>query len=747
MGAVEEEILRLEGSVENLIFENRETGYTVFELSGGGELFVVCGTVGEIHVGETVSCTGRFETHGTYGKQFRALTCESDMPQDEQGIFAYLSSGSLPYIGFATAKQIMKKFGAQALEVIANEPQRLTELRGITAEKAKRIQTEFQRMFGVREIIAYLARFGISAPSAVRVFQEFGPTALEAISANPYLLAGEPLHLPFQQADKIAAELQFAEDSELRRGAVLLYALRHNANNGHTCVPRTRLLATTSAFINQPEQAMVETLTKYIAEGEIEARIFEGKHYLYLPDLYMAEEDIALRLADLTKYDAPHVPNIERNLLFLELTQGFAYAQLQREAICAALENNCFVLTGGPGTGKSTTINAIIKLLEEQHNRVLLCAPTGRAAKRLSELTGHKASTIHRTLEVDYSDGTVRFIHNAKNLLKCDAIILDEMSMVDVKLFQSLLCALKQGCRIIMVGDADQLPSVGAGNILSDIIRVAEVPKVCLTEIFRQAQESMIVANAHRIVEGKGLAKSTSTDDFFFISSQGEACQQLVCDLVARRLPSRYKLDPVRDIQVLCPTKIGYSGTQALNLSLQQVLNPPEQGKAEIKVGSNTFRVGDKVMQVRNNYDIVWHRDGGEAGTGAYNGDIGIILEINLAQRAIVVQMDDRKLVYAAENLVELEIAYAITIHKSQGSEFAAVVLPAAEVPSRLCYRNLFYTGITRARELCVVAGLQGTVNNMIQNTSQNKRFSGLSYLLQEACQDRVSINEQEDTL
>ncbi len=742
---MEEELLRLEGRVDNLIYENRETSYTVFELSGGGELFVVCGTVGEIHVGESVVCTGRFETHATYGKQFRALSCESDMPTDEQGIFAYLASGALPFIGFATAKNIMKKFGLQALEVIANEPNRLTELRGITPEKARRIQAEFHRMFGVREIIAYLARFDISAPRAVQVFQEFGPASLEAISTNPYLLSGEPLHLPFQQADKIAAELQFSEDSELRRGAVLLYSLRHNANNGHTCVPRERLLATTSSFIHQPEAAMHETLLHYIAEGEIAERIYDEKSYLYLPDLLDAEEDIALRLADLVKYDAPQTPNLDSKLLFLELTQGFQYAEQQRNAIYGALEHNCFVLTGGPGTGKSTTINAIITLFEERRDRVMLCAPTGRAAKRLSDLTARKASTIHRTLEVDYTSGVVRFIHNAKNLLRCDVIILDEMSMVDVKLFQSLLCALKHGCRIIMVGDADQLPSVGAGNILSDILRAGVVPSVCLTEIFRQAQESMIVANAHHIVGGKGIEKGSKTDDFFFLSSQGEACQQLVADLVARRLPASYQLDAIRDIQVLCPTKLGFSGTTALNSTLQQALNPPAKGKAEIQVAANTFRVGDKVMQVRNNYDIVWHRDGSEAGVGAYNGDIGIITEINLQQRAVTVQMDDRRLIYGAENLIELEMAYAITIHKSQGSEFAAVVLPVAEVPSRLCYRNLLYTGVTRARDLCIVVGQQSTVNAMIQNTSQNKRFSGLAHLLIEANQDRVTIQEIEE--
>ncbi|MFI3169574.1 MAG: ATP-dependent RecD-like DNA helicase [Faecalibacterium sp.] len=733
-----EEALRLEGSVESLIFENRETGYTVFELSGGGELFVVCGTVGEIHIGETVSCMGNFETHATYGKQFHAITCESDMPKDEHGIFSYLSSGALPYIGVATAKKIMSLFGLEALEIIANEPQKLTTIKGITTEKARRINKEFHRMFGVREIIGYLARFGISATRAVLVFQEYGAASIEAINANPYLLVGEPLNLSFQEADKIAAELQFAVDSNLRRSAVLQYSLRHNANNGHTCVPRARLLATTAKFIQLPLQTLEETLEECLREGELMMRLEGDQEYIYLPDLYRAEEDVALRLADLMKYDAPRPNGLVSEVIALELAQGFAYAENQHEAICGALEHNCFVLTGGPGTGKSTTVDAIIRLLEAQGQRVLLCAPTGRAAKRLSELTQHKVSTIHRTLEVNYNGKVLQFVHNEKNLLKCDVIILDEMSMVDVKLFQSLLSALKRGCRVIMVGDADQLPSVGAGNILGDILRAGVVPSVCLTKIFRQAQESLIVTNAHRIVEGQGFEKASQADDFFFIESRGEACQQLICDLVANRLPARYGLDAIRDIQVLCPTKMGFSGTQALNLALQQQLNPPMRGKAELQVGNNTFRVGDKVMQVRNNYEIEWYRPGSESGVGAYNGDIGIILEIHPHQRAVKVQMDDRVLVYAAENLIELEIAYAITIHKSQGSEFAAVVLPAAEVPARLCYRNLIYTGITRARNLCVVVGQRSTVNGMIQNTSQNKRFSGLAPMLIEAYQDSM---------
>lgn len=737
---MENELLRLEGTVENLIYENQDTGYTVFELSGGGELFVVCGTVGEIHIGETVACTGTFETHPTYGRQFRAQTCETDIPRDVEAIYAYLSSGALPYIRIATAKKIMEKFGADALDIIANDPQQLATIRGLSADKAERISQEFRRMFGVRELIAYLARFDISAPRAVEVFRSFGPHAADAIGKNPYLLCGEPLHITFAHADRIAAQLQLSLDSGMRMGAALLYVLRHNANNGHTCLPRKKLTATTAAFIHLPEEDLERELDLRIGEGEIRQKVFGGAEYEYLPDLCAAESDIAWRLASLMKYPAPQPKNLDRNIEFLQLSQGFAYAPLQAEAIRTALRQNCLVLTGGPGTGKTTTVNAILSLFESQGDRVALCAPTGRAAKRLSELTGHKASTIHRLLEVDYTGGVVTFIHNEKNLLKCDVVILDEMSMVDVKLFQSLLAALRPACRIIMVGDTDQLPSVGPGNILGDIIKSGVVPTVCLTQIFRQAAKSLIVENAHNIVDGKPLQKGGKTDDFFFLEAGGEVCQQLVCDLVCTRLPRSYGFDPIRDIQVLCPTKLGLSGTQALNVRLQQLLNPPQRGKAQLEAAGSVFRVGDKVMQVRNNYDIPWQRDGGEQGVGAYNGDIGFVLSVNPHDRSMTVQMDDRKLVYTSEHLSELEIAYAVTIHKSQGSEFPAVVIPAAEVPAKLCYRNLIYTGVTRARKLCILTGLRSTVNAMTGNVRQNLRYSGLCELLKTEWEDRAAV-------
>ena len=727
---MENTILHLEGVVEYLIFENEDNGYTVFSVNTGSELVEAAGVVGEVHIGETVQLEGRFETHPTYGRQFKATACTTTMPQAVQDIRAYLASGALPYIGPATAKKLVAMFGVDTLDVIAEHPEQLTAVRGITEEKANAINQEFRRQFGAREVVTWLARYDISAARAMEVYRAFGPNTLNAITENPYLLCGEPLNLRFAQVDEMAANLQLPQESRLRVWAALLYVLRHNAGNGHTCLPRARLTATTSAFIGVEADTVEAELSAAVSDSELYSCMLAGTEYIYLPDLYRAEEDIAFRLADLTKHPATPPRDLERSIDTLEKAQGFAYAPRQREAIRQALTSSVLVLTGGPGTGKTTTVNAILALFEHQADRVALCAPTGRAAKRLAELTGRKASTIHRLLEVDYSGGVVRFIHNEKNLLRCDVVILDEMSMVDVKLFQSLLSALKHGCRIIMVGDADQLPSVGPGNILGEAIRSGVVPTVCLTEIFRQAAQSRIVSNAHRIVEGQLPENGGKEDDFFFIRAGGMACQQLVCDLVASRLPASYGLDPVRDIQVLCPTKLGPSGTRQLNPRLQAMLNPPARQKPEIKNGETIFRLGDKVMQVRNNYDIPFERDGGEAGVGAFNGDIGIVVAVEPGQRTLKVQMDDRKLTYTPEHLNELEIAYAVTVHKSQGSEFPAVVMPVSEVPEKLCYRNLLYTGVTRARRLCVLPGQSATVAAMVRNVRQNLRYSGLSELL-----------------
>ncbi len=735
MESTTRQLQKLEGVVEHTIYENAETGYAVFEVDAGGQDVVVAGNVGGIDNGMHVTVYGRMVTHPSYGEQFRAESCEASLPQDESGLLSYLSSGVLPYIGPATAKKIVKLFGGDALTVIGETPQKLCAIKGITAEKAAAISREFHRLYGVREAVAWFTQFGLSAQNAVTAYRAFGPHTVEALTQNPYLLCGEPLQLKFGQVDGIAAALQFESGSRLRVAAGLLYALRHNAGNGHTCLPRAKLLASTARFLRVEPDAIEAGLQEMLQDGELCARTFADTEYIYLPDLLAAEEDIAARLGELSTFPTEAPRTLESDIRALEITQGFAYAPLQKEAIRLALSSRVMVLTGGPGTGKTTTVNAILSLYEALYDRVALCAPTGRAAKRLSELTGHNASTIHRLLEVDYTTGAVRFIHNEKNLLKYDVIILDEMSMVDVKLFQALLAAARPHCRIIMVGDADQLPSVGPGNILGEILRAGIVPTVRLTEIFRQARQSLIVQNAHRIVQGQMPQKGGAQDDFFQIEAVGLACQRLVCDLVATRLPKAYGLDPVRDIQVLCPTKVGPTGSVELNARLQALLNPPGPGKPQLggENGGKILRLGDKVMQIKNDYDITFERAGAEAGVGAYNGDLGVITAVDRDARSVTVMMDDRKYVYSADQLHELEPAYAVTVHKSQGSEFPAVIVPVADVPARLCYRNLLYTGVTRARRLCILAGSARTVEAMVRNVRQNMRYSGLRYLLAQA--------------
>lgn len=729
------QLQKLEGVVEHVIYENAESGYAVFEVNASDQDIVVAGNVGGIDNGMHVTVYGHMVNHPSYGEQFRAESCEASLPQDTAGLLSYLSSGVLPYIGPSTAKKIVKAFGAETLNIISETPQKLCEIKGITPEKAAIISNEFRRMYGVREVIAWFARYGLSAQSAVTAYRAYGPHTVEALTQNPYLLCGEPLQLKFAQVDGIAAALQFESGSRLRVAAGLLYALRHNAGNGHTCLPRAKLLESTAKFLRVEPQDIEAGLEELLQAGELRTRTFEETEYIYLPDLLSAEEDIAARLGELVTFPTEPPKTLESDIRALEIAQGFAYAPLQREAIRTALSSRVMVLTGGPGTGKTTTVNAILSLYEALYDRVALCAPTGRAAKRLSELTNHTASTIHRLLEVDYTTGMVRFIHNEKNLLKYDVIILDEMSMVDVKLFQALLAAARYHCRIIMVGDADQLPSVGPGNILGEILRVQAIPTVRLTDIFRQAQKSLIVQNAHRIVQGQMPQKGAAADDFFMIESAGLACQRLVCDLVSTRLPKAYGFDPIRDIQVLCPTKVGPTGSVELNARLQEVLNPPAPGKPQIggEKGSKILRLGDKVMQIKNDYDITFERAGAEAGVGAYNGDLGIITAIDRESRSVTVMMDDRKYVYSADQLNELEPAYAVTVHKSQGSEFPAVIVPVADVPARLCYRNLLYTGVTRARKLCVLTGSSRTIQTMVRNVRQNMRYSGLRYLLEDA--------------
>ena len=731
------ERVTVEGTVENVIFHNEENGYTVLLLTveGEEEPVTVVGCIPCAAAGEGMTVTGVWSVHPVHGSQLTAESVERRMPEREEDMIAYLSSGILKGVGPATAQRLVERFGADTLLVIEQEPERLRCIKGITAQRAKELSDAFRALTGLRQLMEFLARYDLPVYLAMPLQRTYGDGAIQALRDDPYILSRAQYGVDFSIADEIAISLGFDGDDPCRLRAALTYELEHNAANGHVFLPREKLLFATSQLLAVTPDELELALDKLIEGFGVVEKTIAGVQGCYLPRLYQAETFVAERLLSLVRTPVEVLPRAEKVIDDIEKEQGVAYAPLQRQAVCLAAQGGILLLTGGPGTGKTTTVNAILSLYEALYDRVALCAPTGRAAKRLSELTGHAASTIHRLLEVDYSSGNVRFIHNEKNLLKYDVIILDEMSMVDVKLFQALLAAARYHCRIIMVGDADQLPSVGPGNILGEILRVGVVPTVRLTDIFRQAQQSLIVQNAHRIVEGRMPQKGGAKDDFFLIESTGLACQKLVCDLVSKRLPKAYGFDPVKDIQVLCPTKVGPTGSVELNKKLQEILNPPAKGRAQIGTAESAkiLRLGDKVMQVKNDYDITFERDGAEAGVGAYNGDLGIITAVDVDARAVTVMMDDRKYTYTADQLNELEPAYAVTVHKSQGSEFPAVVLPVADVPARLCYRNLLYTGVTRARKLCVLTGTARTEQAMVENVRQNMRYSGLRYLLKDA--------------
>ncbi len=730
---MEQELETLTGTVENIVYRSEETGYTVLEFASDGILFTAVGEMEDVAEGEEVVLHGRFVTHPSFGEQLRVEAYEVSLPETAAAIRRYLASGVLPYIGKAMAGRIVDLFGEDTLEVIASQPMSLTAVKGISEEKARAISNEFKRLYGVREAINCLAKYNLSTATAVAMYRHYGPDTVDVIARDPYVLCAYPAYQDFSVADAIAQNMSFEYNSQERVRAGLQYVLRHNLQNGHACLPDDKLCAAVSSFLRVEPETVTSVLENMMEYGDLGCVETEKMRAVYLPDYLRAERNIAAHLRMLMSLSAPGEEQGDKLIDRIEQLQGIRYAPLQREAISAALRSNALVLTGGPGTGKTTAVNAMLAAFEQCGDRVALAAPTGRAAKRLSELTGRKAKTIHRLLEVDRSGGEiVRFIHNEKNLLKCDVVVIDEMSMVDDMLFESLLLALKPACKIIMVGDEDQLPSVGAGNVLGNIIASGIVPTVRLTEIFRQAAESMIVSNAHRIVTGQPPQKGGLDSDFFMLESDGEACADLVCDLVCRRLPQSYGFDPFEDIQVLCPSKIGPLGTVALNAALQQRLNPPGPGRPQIQVRDKILRVGDKVMQIKNNYDIPYTRpDGGEDGAGAFNGDMGVIESVDVRGSSVTVRSEDRRIVYTSEYLRELEPAYAVTIHKSQGSEFPAVIVPVMDVPPKLCYRNLLYTGVTRAKSLCILAGHSREVVQMVHSVRRNKRFSCLAELLQ----------------
>ena len=725
---------RLCGTVEHITFRNEQNGWTVLDLNDGQELHKVVGILPLCCVGDTVRLSGHFGVHASFGPQFEAEACEREQPAGAEAILRYLSSGSVKGIGPSTAAAIVDRFGDDALRVLEQEPERLAELRGISLRKARRIAEDYAEQFGLREVILAFSEYGVTPNEALRCWKRFGASTLDRVRQDPYVLCLPGLRIGFERADAICMAMQGDRESESRIGAGIQYVLRHNLQNGHTCLPEDKLIPAAASMLGVELPLVTQAAGRLAESGQLQALTLEGRRFLALPSVWRAESYAAERLRQMGQAAPAPLPSLDRQIDAIEQRDGIRYAARQRQAIHAALEGEILVLTGGPGTGKTTTLKAIIELLEKAGKTVVIGAPTGRAAKRAEELTGREAKTLHRLLEVQWDeDDAAVFARNEQNPLEADALVVDEVSMVDVPLCESLLRAVKPGCRLILVGDADQLPAVGAGCVLRDILRSGALPVVQLDEVFRQAMASRIVTNAHRIVRGELPELTNHADgDFFFLPCADEAATaRTVTELCARRLPARYPYTVYNGIQVLCPGRKGAVGTAELNRRLQEAINPPQADKAELKTETGTLlRAGDKVMHTRNNYDIVWTRAGGESGTGVFNGDIGTLIAIDRREDTLTVRYDDRTAVYTREDAADLELAYAVTVHKSQGSEFDAVILPLFRTMPLLCYRNLLYTAVTRARSLLILVGERKTVEAMVQNDRKTLRYSALWALL-----------------
>ncbi len=728
---MEQKLLHVEGTVENVLFKNESNGYTVLDLDAGGELITVVGEIGDIEEGEGLILEGYYDTHRRFGTQFHAEYCERKLPETVVNIEKYLSTGAVKGIGPGLAKKIVAAFGEKTLDIMENDPHRLAEIKGISHQKCEEIAAEARKLFSLRCIMSYLSQYGIKSGFAMRTYRKFGTDSLELLKLNPYLLCGDSIELEFKKADSIAHDLHIPKNSDKRIIAGLQYILRANTSLGHSCLPLDVLVTKAENALGISEKDFYSSYNAALDDDELFEYVKNEREYVYLPDYFYAESFIADRINVLKDFTSPEDFDYD-NLIDIEQEEhGIEYEELQRRAITSAVSRGLMILTGGPGTGKTTTLNAIISIFEKRGLHVLLAAPTGRAAKRMSDLTGYEAKTIHRLLEVVYDkSGKLTFAHNENNPLECDVIVIDEMSMVDVLLFEKLLRALRLGCKLIMVGDSDQLPSVGAGNLLGDMIASKVITVIKLQEIFRQARKSCIVTNAHKIVSGELPDLSRKDSDFFFFkrNTPENVCELLV-DLTKTRLPKAYNYSPVDDIQIIAPSRKGTLGTVELNKLLQEKINPQDEKRPEVKGKVFTFRLGDKVMQTRNNYDIIWKKDD-EQGTGVFNGDIGKIVNINMMTRDVVIDFDGRITAYPFDTLDQIELAYAVTVHKSQGCEFETVIMPLLGSFDKLCYRNLLYTAVTRAKKLLIIIGSEDDIARMVANNRRTRRYTCLKNML-----------------
>ena len=729
-----EELNLIEGSVEAVIYQNEENGYTVLRIGAGeqGGITVV-GCMPGVAPGESLSIRGRWMRHASYGEQFKAEIVERRMPAGEKAIFEYLASGAVRGIGAATARRMIEEFGGDALTVLEEHPEELTRIKGITRKRALTMGENFRLQMGMRRLLEFLGEHNVALQLAMPLYRRYGDRALEVVKSNPYLLVDEELGVDFAIADALAIDMGMEGEDPQRIEAGLLFELSHNLMNGHTFLPRRKLLPATGQLLGLESGALEDGLEALIEQGEVVQEEVAGETACYLSGLQEAEEYVAERMAEMARRELLPPDGLDALIDRIQAEQGIIYAPQQREAVELAAGRQVMLLTGGPGTGKTTSLRGVLALFDALGLETALAAPTGRAAKRLGDLCGVDAATIHRLLETQFDPGTGRlvFAHDESDPLRVDAVIVDETSMVDIALMRALLSALRGDCRLVLVGDPDQLPSVGPGNLFSDLIRSGSIPMVRLTEIFRQAAESAIVMNAHGVNRGELPDLRNKGGDFFFLRRKDPArAAETIVELVKERLPGNMGI-PADQIQVLSPTRKTVAGTGALNRAIQEAVNPPDREKGERRFGEFIFREGDRVMQVRNNYDLMWRdRDSLTSGMGVFNGDIGQITGVDNRNECITVDFEGRIVEYSPDMLGELEPAYAITVHKSQGSEYRAVILSVCKGTPMLLTRGVLYTAITRARELLVLVGDEEAVAQMTANNRQQRRYSGLRWRL-----------------
>ena len=722
--------IELCGTVAAVIYQNEENGYTVLKLDvDDGSQTMVVGCIPYAVPGESMIVTGSWMTHPVHGQQFKAEFAERTMPETADAIYAYLAGRAVHGIGPATASLLVSRFGADTLNVLEYEPEKLTAIKGISLSKAKTMSANFRRQAGMRRLIEFLASANIRPVIALRMYQYYGDVALQLVQDNPYILVSDAIGATFQEADALALGHGFDDQSAERVAAATLYELAYNAIRGHCFISYRNLLAATSQLSGVPDELVAQSVDTLVESGELVRERVAGCDGCYLARLHEAEAYTAERLLAMAQNEYRRMPDTEKIAAQIEAQLGLTFAEQQKETLRLACQHQVIAITGGPGTGKTTSIRAILALFDVLKLDTQLAAPTGRAAKRMSELTGRSAQTIHRLLEAGMSDDhqDIAFRRDEDDPLACDAVILDECSMVDISLMCALLRAMRPDCRLILVGDADQLPSVGPSNVFSDIIRSGVIPTVRLTEIFRQAAGSSIVAYAHAINRGEHPNLAQNSGDFFFLRrTDPQKAADTVVELCKTRLPNNMKIPP-SDIQVLTPTRKYDTGMAALNVRLQAALNPPADGKKERRFGEIIFREGYRVMQIRNDYDIVLKNpDGTTAGTGVYNGDVGQITAIDPQTETLAVCYDGKTATYGFEMLNELEHAWVMTVHKSQGSEYRAVVLCIGKAGPMLLTRSVLYTAITRAKSLLIVVGDEGVAYHMIDNQAQTRRYSGL---------------------